>query len=627
MFIISAIPLTKNQSLEALSYYSSVTYPVGTLLTIPIRSREITAIVLKVEPVSAAKTALRAATFSLRKLPAQSDAPCLPKNLLDTAAALTKTVPAHQGSILFQLLPPDIRSGAQPYPPVSDCTNTEDSTPNIITALRADRIRSYRSAVREAFAHRGSTLLIVPTAAAVGRIHDELAQGIEKRIVHFSSTQTKAQRQKNYDAFTDFKTAKLIIATPQFAFLDRHDITHIIVDECGSGHYKARTRPYLDFRESITTYARISGRAVLFGDMMPRTDEETFRQEDVYGTYEEHPKRLDFSHRFTIAEHPSKQSEEKFCICTKVLIEAIARTLEQRGSVALFCARRGFAPLVLCRDCGHIFRCPDSGAPYSLLERTHLGETKRYFYSALTGKTVAAADTCPICTSWHLYEQGIGVQQVLQFIHKEFPHYHPILFDHTTATTHNKAQAIARQFYEKKGGLLVATNLALPYLTKPIDTTAVISYEALRSIPTWRAEEAALSNLFAIRERTNTECIVQTRSEPDRLLRYADKALLDEFYKEEINLRQILSYPPFTHFILLTWQGDKESVKADETFITETLGKTPIQCYSPNAHDSKIIRHGLIKIARSDWPDETLMHKLRALPPHIRIEVAPERII
>ena len=626
MYIISAVPLTKNQSLEALSYYSSITYPIGTLLTIPVRSREVTAIVLTVEPVSAAKTALRAATFSLRKLPNQTDAPCLPQNLLNTAEVLTKTVPAHQGSILFQLLPPDIRSGARPYPPVSDCVNTEDSTPHILTALRADRIRSYRSAIREAFAHRGSTLLIVPTAAAVDKMYAELTQGIEKRVVKFSSAQTKTQRSAQYEAFTDFKTAKLIIATPQFAFLDRHDITHIIVDECGSRYYKARTRPYLDFRESITIYARISGRALLFGDMMPRTDEETLRQEEVYRTYEEHPQRLDFSHRFTIAEH-SQTPEKKFTICTKVLTDAIARTLEQRGSVALFCARRGFAPLVLCRDCGHIFRCPESGAPYSLFERTQHGEKKRYFYSSLTGKTVPAADTCPTCNSWRLYEQGIGVQQVLQYIQKEFPHYHPILFDHTTARTHHKAITLARQFYEKKGGLLVATNMALPYLAKPIDLTSVISYEALRSTPTWRAEEIALANLFAIRECTNVECIVQTRSEPDRLLRYADKAHLDEFYQEEINLRQILSYPPFTHFILLTWQGDKESVKADEALITKRLGKTVIQCYSPHSYDTTIVRHGLIKIARSDWPDEALMHTLRSLPPHIRIEVAPERII
>lgn len=627
MYIISAIPLSKNPTLETLSYYSSITYPIGTILTIPIRSRSVTAVVQSAEPVSAAKTALRAATFTLRKLAPQTEAPCLPRNIINTAEALTTTVPAHLGTILYQLLPPDIRTGKEAYPTVSECVSEEDSTPIILTALRSDRVRSYRSAVREAFAHRGSTLLIVPTTASVQYMATELATGIENRIVTFSRAQTKQQRQQNYDAFTDFKTAKLIIAPPQFAFLDRHDITHIIVDECGSTHYKARTRPYLDFREAIATYARVSGRALLYGDTMPRTDEELHRREEVYGTHEAHPQRLDFSHRFTITQHPTREQGDSYAICTKPLQEAISKTIEARGSVVLFSARRGFAPLVLCRDCGHIFRCPDSGAPYSLFERGTGSETKRYFYSSLTGKVVPAADTCPICTSWRLYEQGIGVQQVFQYIQKEFPHLHPILFDHTTATTHQKATKLAKQFYEKKGALLVATNLALPYLQKPIDTTAVISYEALRTIPTWRAEEAVLTTLFAIRERTRQECLVQTRSEPDRLLQYAETAHLDEFYTEEMNLRQIMSYPPYTHFILLTWQGSKESVVADETFLTDTLGKTTMQCYSPQTPTKAVVRHGLIKIARDDWPNQALMDTLLSLPPHIRVETSPERII
>lgn len=628
MYVVSVTPLTKNTSLGALSYYSSVAYEIGTLLEIPVRNKQITGIVTNTESVGAAKTALRAATFTLRKLSPQKDRPTLPHNFLETARQLTDTVPAPIGTILYQLLPPEVRNGQKMYPFTSEHTNHEDSTPSLLTGHTADRHRNYRSLIREAFAHRGSTMLVVPTAAAVETAQRALSSGVEKRIVTFASTQTKKQRDQAYETFSDFQTAKLIICTPQYAFLDRHDITHIIVDEAGSPHYKMRTRPYLDFRHTIQVYARISGRAVLFGDTLPRTDEEAMRREETFNTAEEHPLRLDFTNRFTIARHPETRQTKEYALCTELLRDTITKTLDARGQIVLFSARRGLAPLVLCYDCGYIFRCPDSGAPYSLFEETTSGgETKRFFYSSLTGRKVPAADTCPECESWRLYEQGIGVQQVLNYIKKEFPHIDPILFDHTTATTHQKAKALAKQFYDKKGALMVATNMVLPYLHKPVSTTAVISYEALRAVPTWRAEEQTLATLLAIRERSSNECVIQTRSEPDKLLRYAKRALIDEFYTEEITMRQILSYPPFTQFILLTWTGDKNTVQSVERLVKKTLAGTDIQCYSPQVHADTYRRHGLIKIPYGDWPQSELMDTLRSLPPHIRIEVDPDRII
>ncbi|MEX2341159.1 MAG: hypothetical protein WD605_02460, partial [Candidatus Paceibacterota bacterium] len=66
MFIIEVSPLIKGVTLENLSYYSSVDYPMGTFLTIPVRNRESKGIVVGSKPLSAAKAAVRAATFSLK---------------------------------------------------------------------------------------------------------------------------------------------------------------------------------------------------------------------------------------------------------------------------------------------------------------------------------------------------------------------------------------------------------------------------------------------------------------------------------------------------------------------------------------------------------------------------------
>ncbi len=626
MYVISVIPLSRQATLDALSYYCSTSYQLGTVIEVPLRKKTISALVIAVEPVSAAKTALKTATFSLRKLATQVNPPSLPQNVIKTAEKLTTTNPATLGSILYSILPPDIRSGSRPYPFTKSYENEFDATPTVLTDTRQNRFMAYRSLIRQAFAHRGSVLFVVPTSAAVRNARVLLETGIEKRIVTFSSTHTKKQIDASYEAFTDFSSAKLIITTPNFALLDRHDITTIIIEESGSQHYKTRTRPYLDARDMLMTYATVTKRTLLFGDILPRTEEEAWRREERYQTHEEHPHRLNFSSSCTIAAH-QPSVEKVIPIFTPELVDAITRTTVNKGRSFLLSARRGLAPLVLCIDCGHVFRCPDSGAPYTLFSTNKNGVEERWFYSTPTGQKVRASDTCPDCGSWRLREQGIGIQQVVAHARKLFPKNPLFVFDHTTATTHLKAKKIAEQFYASKGGILIGTNMALPYLTEDIELTGVISYEAMRTMPTWRAEETVLATLLALREQTSHECLIQTRSETDPLLKHFERGLIDEFYDEEIGMRQVLNYPPFAQFVLLTWQGDKVAIKALEEQITTLLAKYDPQCYSTPLPGAKLTRHALIRVSHKDWPDQKLMDKLRSLPPMIRIEVGPERII
>lgn len=627
MYVIEVIPLSKATGIESLSYYSAVSYPEGALISVPIRKKEVQAVVVTSEPVSAAKTAIRAATFSLKKLVPQEDIRTLPRSIIDTAKALTKTTPAHLGSILFALLPPDVRVGAQQYPYVPEYHNSEESTPSIFTGTQKDRFITYRSHIRQSFAHRGSVLFVVPTSAAVANAQAELEHGIEKRVVTFSSTHTKKQIESSYEKFNDLSSAKLIITTPNFAFLDRHDITTIIIEESGSPHYKTRTRPYLDARDALRTYAKVTSRSIMFGDMLPRSEEEILRREEIYTTHEEHPKRIGFDSAFTVSKHEKKPGEKDFAIFTPELIEGVETVLQNKGRVFLYAARKGIAPMITCYDCGYIFRCPESGAPYSLIQTGEGEQAKRWFIDTTSGKRISAADTCDQCGSWRLREQGIGIQQVLAHARKLFPTASITLFDHTTATTHVKAKKLAKQFYDNKSSILIGTSMALPYLTKPVTLTALTSYEAARVVPTWRAEEQLLSLLLKLRELTISDCYVLLRSDPDPLLKYAARGLIDDFYNEETAMRQALSYPPYTTFILLTWHGEKEQVTEIEEMITTQL-PVDIHCYNEPLKTKKgFTRHGLIRIPRSEWPDPKLMDALRNLPPYVKIEVGPDRII
>lgn len=630
MFVIEIAPLRKGGGLDRLSYYSASELKAGSLVKVPIRNSEAAAVVLSCNPVSMAKTAIRAATFSLRKLPEQGDVTELSPYLLKTANHLYKQTPAGFGTILFSLLPPEIREGDIDYPVGPESKAIRDSRGvSMLYGVEEERWRAYKSKVREAFAHRGSVLFVAPTVAAARKAAEKLMVGIEDRSVIITGRQSKKSLKKAYEGFSDLSASKLIIVTPSHAFLDRHDITDVIIENARSGHYRARTRPYLDYKEAIIIHAKSANRSVILGDLVHATEDEYRRRQEIYDTEGELQNRIAFDGAFGVVVLKDKPtSDSPFELFSPALKKSIKRSIGNKENVFLYAARRGLSPVVVCGDCGYIFRCPDSGTPYSLFRTMKDGEEKRWFLSTTSGRRVKAATACSACGSWRLRERGIGIQHVFDELKQIFPEVKILVFDHDNAATENKAQSIMAEFEESKGAVLVGTSMVLPYLVKPVSLCAVTSLEAVRSIPTWRTDEESFALLMRLRELATDECIVQTRFEPDELIDMVKSGHVVNFYNEELRLREALRYPPYYALVHLTLSGPANVIRPLEAQLTSTLTEFQPHFYSsPSSTEESTIRFGLIRVLREEWPNERLIESLRALPPSVRVEVDPNRIV
>ncbi len=631
MFVIQIIPLIRGTKIDTLSYYSSVEYSIGTFLSVPIRGKDHRAIVTDCKPVSESKSSLKSASFTLRKLPEQSPLSIVPSNLQATAQKLTEIYPSSVGAILYQLLPPDVRTGQYQYPIVSSLIQHEDTIPQVLTAAIKERYISYRSHIRSVLARRGSIVFIVPTSADVEYAITHLTQGIEDRLVVFSPAQSKHHRQQAYSAYEDTSLAKLIITTPSHAYLDRVDLLSVVIEQSASEFYRTNVRPYLDHRTALLAYAKSTGRSILLGDVLPRTEDEYCRRSDLYTTYNDTTKRILFTAPLTLIEqHDKSTPENPFSLFSKELRARVQNILDAKGRIFMYGARRGLAPVVTCIDCGHIFRCPDSETPYSLVKTiSKTGNEERWFVSGTSGKKVRASDTCPDCGSWRLRPRGIGIQQVYDEAKNYFPAAKIFLLDHTTATTRKRAQKIIDDFYATKGAVLVGTQMALPYLRKQeVELSAIISLDATRSNPTWRADENTFRLLLELREISHQEVMVQTRTNPDSVLQNSIHGSVELFYNEEIELREQLLYPPFSTFILLSWTGEKSVVVTVEEML-KTVTKDFAGTYysNPTSTDAKILRHALFRIPPTDKNKAGFITILKSLPPYIRIEIDPARIV
>ncbi len=629
MYVITVVPLKKGINIEALSYFSSQSYTEGTIVTIPVRNATTLGLVTASKEVSAAKTALRAATFSLRKLPPQTDPNILGKTYLKTAEQLSQYYATSLGTILYNLLPPDIRNGEVRLPHTHYLDSKTVHPPEVLLAPKKERYLSYRSLVRETFAHSGSVHIVVPSSADAYTVQEALEQGIEERIIILTTASTKSEIKKAYTRLEDFSKAKLIITTPSHAMIERHDITLVILEHARSPYYKELTRPYLDYRDVLTVHAHHMGRRIILADMVVRTEDEDLRRREIYHTYGEAPKRVELPGKLEIVEMTkSEDATVPFALFTPETLTAIKETKKKKGRVFLFAARRGLAPLIACMDCGFIFRSKESGAPYSLIRTTKNGVEERWFVCSTSGQRIRAENTCTECGSWRLRERGIGIQQVYDEIHKLFPDTPTILFDHITARTYKKATFLRDTFYKTKGAILLGTHMAIPYLVEDVDLSVIVNMDALLATPTWRLEEENFSLLLTLREVTKGAVLVQTRAPQTEVLTHAKQGALEHFYTEELALRNTFNYPPYSTFIHFTWQGTPEVVKEIDMNITELFKDFKVSTYqNPTSPSTSPIMYGLIRIPKASWPDPKLAGLIRQVHPSVRVVINPDRII
>lgn len=625
MHVIEVIPLQRGHHRAALSYFSTIPYERGAVVTVPIRKKETQAVVIHCSSVSRAKNILRGASFSLKKLPAQKTITYLPQALLRTADTLSEYNAAQPGAVLFGLLPNEIKNGNVPI--ISQQTHTTRDrlySNEVFQAPRDARILAYQSIVRASFARHESVVLVVPTVEDGAFIAAHMRQGIERHVHVLHSGRGIRTIRRIFSELAEKNHASLIITTPQYAFLNRADVGITIIERSRAFGYRSHSRPYLDYRHALCVYAKETQQCLISADTLIRSEDEYALRTDAAIPYEDHPKRIMLPG--TLKVIPMKDTADgqtPFALFSPALLDTIQKTQAARARTFLFSARRGLSPVVACVDCGHILRCPQSGAPLSLHRTFKDGVEERWLVSSVSGMRKRATDLCSECGSWRLRERGIGIQQVYDDLIRHIPADTVFLFDHQTASTHKKATSIRDAFYATKNGVLLGTALALPYLHEPLEVSAVVNMDALRSIPSWRQQEESLGVLLALREHTNGYVFVQTRAEEDDVIRFAQSGTTEAFYTDELTAREQFMYPPFSIFIHLTWNATDQALTDT---ITRSLEPFTPTLYTAPAATSRIA-YALLRVPRAQWPNDTLVDTLRALPPSVRIIINPDRII
>ncbi len=634
--IVSAIPLVRGAPPDTLTYFSRVPVPLGSFIEVPLRGKKVPAIALSVEDASKERSGLRALPYELQKVARVHGKNFLTPAFIESVTEAARYFAGSLGATFAALTPREIIQN-----PRALGTNETRATENgmhiqyVLQADDEDRVAQYRGLIREEFAHQKSVFLILPTVEDAERMYLKAAKGIEEHTVLLHGSLAKKKLLAEWKRGLEHPHPVLVVATGAFLSLPRHDLGAIIIERENSRAYKTLARPFVDIRTFAEILAKKLRVRLTVGDMVLRAETMWRVGEGEFFPATPIQSRLTNSATLTIADmRRYKTSPSRgFTFLSDELETLLRKTKTENEHLFLFVPRRGFALEVVCADCGNAVTCNRCSAPMALHEEERVRSAPvsagRFFRCHKCGQKRDANERCRTCTSWKLQMLGAGTARAEEEIKKRIPDMKILKVDSDTTPTADESRKTVEQFYGAAGSVLIGTEKALLFMDKKTENAAVFSVESFFSLPDFRVGERLLYLLLSIRARTTKTMVLQTRNPDDRIIRAAAEGTLGEFFKNELVERQFFRYPPTTVLIKLSVSGKKDAVEQTIASLAEEFKvyeATPFRAFTEFVK-GRFSMHLLIRVPREQWVDDTLLQKLRALPPSIRVAVDPDTLL
>jgi primosomal protein N' (replication factor Y) len=242
-----------------------------------------------------------------------------------------------------------------------------------------------------------------------------------------------------------------------------------------------------------------------------------------------------------------------------LLLERVRHALEHDEQAILFQNRRGWAPMVECRQCGWVPRCQHCDVSLTL-HRSMNQLTCHY-----CGYTYRVPDECPACGGKDLRGRGYGTEKIEDLIRDIFPMARIARMDLDTTRTRNAYERIISDFAAGRTNLLIGTQMISKGLDfDRVSVVGILDADSMLNYPDFRAYEHAFMMMAQVSGRAGRKgkqglVVLQTR-QPDlpiisQVVRNDYKALYANITAE----RQAFYYPPFTRIVTVYIKHQKDT--------------------------------------------------------------------
>lgn len=400
-------------------------------------------------------------------------------------------------------------------------------------------------------------IVLVPEIALTSQIVKRFKAYFDNDVIVLHSKLSVSERN---DAVSRLRSglAGIVIGARSAMFVPIHDVGIIIMDEEHDGAYKQDESPRYHTRDMAIMMAEIYGAVLILGSATPSI--ETYYKA-LNGEYQ----LLTLHERFDGAVLPEVQlvdmREElkagRRNVLSRPLHNLIQDTVEKGEQLILLLNRRGFSTFVMCRSCGHVVSCPECTLPL-----TYHADGRLLCHFCDTAYPVP--DICPACGSRYIKYFGTGTERLEYELGKQFPGLKIARMDRDTMGSKKSHIQLLDDFAAGRYDILLGTQMvAKGHDVKNVTGVGIISADTGLNLPDFRAAERCFALLTqaagrAGRGNIRGHVVVQTYNPDHYAVAAASQHDYEGFYRQEIELRRSLNYPPYCELIKLLVQSVDE---------------------------------------------------------------------
>ncbi len=413
----------------------------------------------------------------------------------------------------------------------------------------------YLRAAAEALEQGRGAIVLVPEIALTPQIVGRFSERFGETVAVLHSRLRPGER---YEEWRRLRTgeARVCVGPRSAVFAPIEGLGLIVVDEEHDASYKHEGDPRYDAREVAAQRARCSGALLLLGSATPRP-ESVHRAQSPSPLSAARTPLLRLPARVDGRPLPQvsvlDMRGEQSAGLHPLTVQALAQVREDRGKAIVLLNRRGWSNFLSCRSCGRVWSCPECDVALVLHQRDG------FLACHHCGHREPTPERCEQCGSISVARHGAGTERVQHdlaaTLDGDDDGRFPVLrLDADTVGADGDIATLLRRFEAAASGVLIGTQMVAKGHDFPDVTLGVVlDADATLRFPDFRAEERTFALIAQLAGRVGRgaegRVLVQTIAPEARAIEHASRHDSDGFLAGELQRREALRYPPFSHLI------------------------------------------------------------------------------